>query len=118
MTPLDIKARFTEFSSIDDARIQIFIDDATLEMSESVWGSLYNKGLAYFTAHLLTISGKTASGNSGSLNTVASKAVEGVSQSFTTPSDISVKNSSYLSTAYGQEYYRLLKLVSKGIRSV
>lgn len=112
ITPADFKARFTEFASVEDTRVQLFIDDAELEMSESAWGNIYDKGLAYLTAHLLTISDLTASGNSGSLNALASRAVDGVSESFATPT--MDDNNNIASTSYGQEYARLLRLIGRG----
>ena len=114
ITPADFKVRFPEFSEVDDERIQLFIDDAIPELSESVWGNLYDKGLAYLSAHFLTLGTISSSGDSGSLNALASHSVEGVSESFAVPNQDSGINSSFNSTKYGQEYYRLLKLLGIG----
>jgi len=115
ITPTDFKARFPEFSLIDDVRVQIFIDDAALEMSESAWNILYNKGLAYLTAHLLTIANKSEAngGSGGTNNPVASHSVEGVSESFAVPTLDDATNN-ITSTSYGQEYARLLRLIGRG----
>lgn len=115
ITAADFKTRFTEFASVDDARINLFIADAVLELNEAAWGSLYNKGLLYLTAHLLQIGTNTANGNSGSVSQVASQSVEGVSISYNAiGQNSSTSDLSFLSTAYGQEYARLKKIISTG----
>lgn len=116
MTAADFKTRFPEFSTVDDTRIELFIADAILEMSAAAWGTLYEKGQAYLTAHLLTMATSTESGNSGTLNALASHSVEGVSESFAVPS--SDGSNTYQATAYGQEYYRLVKIISIGNVSI
>ena len=117
MTIADFKTRFPEFSAVDDTRISLFIEDAEAEMSESAWGTLYSKGLAYLTAHLLTIGTKTGAGNSAPSNVLQSHSVEGVSESFAVPS-MSEYNSTLSSTSYGAEYVRLRRLISAGALSV
>lgn len=117
VTPTTFKVRYPEFSSVDDSRIQLFIDDATLEMSEEKWGDLYDRGLSALAAHLLAIATQNAaSGGTGASigGEIASRAVGSVSVSFTTSNSMDSSLKFYMSTAYGAEYWRLVLLVGVG----
>lgn len=117
MTPTEFKARFPEFDSVDDSRIQVFIDDAELELDEGVWGTWYEKGLAYLTAHFLTIANQTAAGASGSTGgPVASRSVGDVSISFARGASTGATEDYFNSTSYGQEYFRMVNIV--GVRAL
>lgn len=123
--PTDFKARFPEFDSISDARIQSFIDKALLNLSESVWGDYFVEGQLYLAAHFLTLA--IASENSGgsgagvAAGPVASRSIGDVSVSFAVPSDVSSGSgtAAYFSkTPYGLEYWRLVKIVGEGLVAV
>ena len=121
VTPTTFKARYTEFASTSDARVQVYIDDAELEMNESQWGDLYDRGLSALTAHLLSIADKNAaSGGAGTSLTggVSSRSVGSVSVSFGTSSSSGSAEDFYLSTSYGADYWRLAKMVGLGIVAV
>ena len=109
----DFKARFTEFNSVDDARIDLFIEDAYLQVG-STWGKLQDLGVLYLSAHLLTLATKSASGISSAVDTVASKSVEGVSISYATQSPTNDKQAYYMTTTYGQRFLELSKMVNVG----
>lgn len=104
--------RSPEFAAVAEARIQLFLDEALLEIKESIWGDFYNKGLNLLTAHLLTLSNMTAmaaGGAAGSVGPIASRKVGDVSVAFATGSMASSDNSVWLnSTPYGQELLRLI----------
>lgn len=115
ITPTEFKARFPEFATIADARIQIFIDDSELEMSESYWGDLFARGQSYLTAHLLALGEQSATGASGgTAGPVTSKSVGGVSVSFGGPTITDSTEGYWLTTSYGQEYWRLLQQIGLG----
>jgi len=121
VAPADIKSRFPEFSSVSDARIQLFIDDAELEVDETRWGDLYDKGVSYLTAHLLTIGESTAGQTGGTVGGVApigSQNIGDVSVSWRHSSLIDDKVAYMNSTTYGQEYYRLMRRVGMGAVAV
>ncbi len=99
----DFKNRFPEFDSVDDARVQLFLDDATLEVSKSNWGKLYDKGVLYLTAHELSIGTATANGASGGIKSEASKSVGNVSVSYGSLNYNEYDNY-YTTTAYGKKY--------------
>ena len=122
VTPTTFKNKYTEFSSVTDARVLIFIDDAALEMNEGQWGDLYDRGHAALTAHMLSIAEREAlaSGSgTAAVGSVSGRTVGSVSVTFATPqiSGGSVE-SYYLSTSYGAEYWRLVQLVGLGILAV
>ncbi|NIV93798.1 DUF4054 domain-containing protein [candidate division KSB1 bacterium] len=121
VTPTTFKDRYPEFSSESDSRIQIFIDDAELELEESRWGDLYDRGLSALTAHLLAIANKNAAGSgSGTAlaGKLASRTVGSVSVSFNSGQSTGSTEDFYLSTSYGAEYWRLAKMVGMGIVAV
>lgn len=108
-TPTEFKARFPEFSAVDDPRIQIFIDDALLVIKEPIWNSLYSLGVCYLAAHYLSLSEKSSAGNGGSVGNVASKGVDGVTISYNTANLTTIDQSYYFSTQYGQRFYSMIK---------
>ena len=108
-TPVAFKARFPEFNSIDDLRIQVFIDDALLIVNETTWGKLYSLAVCYLSAHFLALSEDSQGGDSGSVGNVASQAVDGTSISFNNPSMTSASMAYYNSTQYGQRLYALIR---------
>ena len=109
ITPTAFKARFPEFSSIDDIRIQIFIDDALLVVNETTWGTLYSIAVYYLSAHYLALSEDSLNGNSGSVGNVSSQGVDGTSISFNTYSPDNSSQTYWLSTQYGQRFYSMIK---------
>lgn len=115
VTPTTFKARYTEFSSETDARVQVYIDDAELEMNEGQWGTLYDRGLSALTAHLLAIANRNAVATTGTGTsvggTVQKKSVGSVAVSFASIPILSSVESFYMSTSYGAEYWRLMKHV-------
>ena len=80
-----IKVRFPEFSIIPDARIELFLADASIILNETFWGEKYDMGLSYLTAHYLTLGIKTGTASakgSGNIAPISSKGVDGVSISY------------------------------------
>lgn len=108
-TPTTFKARFPEFDTIADARIQVFIDDALLVTNEATWGTLYSLAVCYLSAHYLALSEDSLNGDSGSIGNVASQSVDGTSISFNNPSMGSASMAYYNSTQYGQKFYSLIR---------
>jgi len=113
MTAIEFKNRFPEFVNTSDVTIDIYIQDAGIMVTEQKWGQLFNVGVAFLSAHYLTLALKGNSGKSGAVNQVASKSVEGVSVSYTTPQGTTFEDY-FLSTIYGQRYLSLLSQVGLG----
>jgi hypothetical protein len=118
VTPTTIKTRYPEFASVADARIQVFIDDAELEMDEGRWGDLYDRGLSALTAHLLAIANRNAASAGTGISiggALTARTIGSLSASFgSSPSNGSTED--YLrSTAYGADYLRLVQIVGTDI---
>lgn len=109
VTPSSIKNRFPEFDSTEDARIQLFIDDAEIILNESYWGTKYDLGVSYYVAHKLTLAIRSENGNEDGAGVISGKAVEGVSISYATPTINSATDSDFMSTSYGIQYLSLMK---------
>lgn len=107
--PVSFKLRFPEFDSVDDVRVQLFIDDSIVILNEPYWGEKYNLGLNYLTAHYLALGSKTEAGSTASSSIVSGKAVDGVSISYATPPIDDGTDAYYSSTQYGQRYLALRK---------
>jgi hypothetical protein len=103
------KARFPEFNSIDDSRIEIFIEDSLLVLNEATWGKIYSLAVCYLTAHYLALGEASSNGDSGSIAGIASQAVDGTSISFNSFSPTSEFKAYYNSTQYGQRFYSLIR---------
>lgn len=108
----DFRTRFPEFDSVTDDRINLFLADSELFVSE-VWGDFRDIGIYYLTAHNLSIAEKTAQGATSGIQGIASKSVEGVSISYQSEA-ISESNAYYMSTSYGKRYIDMKMRLSKG----
>ena len=114
-TVIDFRVRFPEFSDevkYPDARIEMFITDAELEVCEDVFGKFYSLGVCYLAAHFLTVGSKTGKtgkgGGSSSLAPIASKTADKLSVTKAIAAvDPSDPNSLLYSTAYGQRYLEI-----------
>lgn len=106
--------RYPEFKDADLEQVGIFIEDAKAEISEKQWGQLYGRGVMALAAHLLRISFNLKESQGGAIRPIASETAGELSVSYTQ----SISNPSddfYQTSAYGQEYLRLRKLIGIGI---
>ena len=103
------KIRFPEFSCLPDEQIQMFVDDSADILNEAQWGTKYDLGLYYYTAHLVETGQRTAAGNKGPIAPVSGKAVDGVSISYAVNQPGEAGDAWLSSTAYGQRYIALRK---------
>ena len=81
--------RYPEFKEVDYEKIDLFLSDAEMEVSQSRWGKLYQRGVLALSAGELSVS---------------------YAMPTLTGTDVD-----YQLTAYGQEYLRLRKLVGIGV---
>ena len=109
----DFKNRFPEFNTIDDTRIQLFLDDSDLMVSTK-WGKLRKLGILYLTAHNLAVSQITDTGVTSSPKNIASKSVEGVSVTYESGSPMDSKYNYFNTTSYGKRYIELKMQISVG----
>jgi hypothetical protein len=111
------KIRFPGFVSIDDTRIQVFLDDAQLLINKEYWGDIYELGVYYLTAHYLALALEAESislGTGGSKSSklggpVNSRSVDGSSVSYAVNA-ADGDMSKYLSqTGYGAHFLYLMR---------
>ena len=107
--PASFKLRFEEFACLEDDKIQIFLDDAALELNSVCWGDKYDLGLCYLAAHYLALSAKSSQGSVGPVGPIASRSVDGVSVTYARATSNSLADDYFSSTAYGQRYVALRK---------
>lgn len=113
----DFRDAFPEFdSSATDAQVERAIQEAETEVSATSWGGLYDRGVLYLSAHILKIRLAIESGdeNLQSLLPLSVKTIGDVSYSLGSYLVNSTKALNFNLTPYGQEYFRLRKLVSRG----
>lgn len=121
VNPTQFKARYPEFSALDDTIVQTALDDADEEINVDVWGTRAAKGESALAAHLLVTRGALndpgATGMQGS-GPVQNMKVGDVSLSF----DVNAiargveqgLEVALATTKYGLEYTRLLKSLAAG----
>ena len=108
----DFTLRFPEFCDVDDKRIQLFLDDAALLMTEpSRWLSFYEVAHVYHAAHLLTVGSFSEMGDAGVVAPVRKKEVDDVVIEKAINSQ-SPTSDNLLSTTYGVTYYKYLRIVT------
>ena len=107
-TPTDFRLRFPEFDepTYPDARVQLFIEDATATVNTNCPNS--DLMICYLTAHLLKVGTQSADGDSGTIKSVASESVGDVSMSYGGASGDNPSDNFY-GTIYGQRFLDLRK---------
>lgn len=114
--------RFPEFSELSESRIQLFLNDAVLEISESFFSTYYGKAISLYTAHVLVLAGASSAASGGALGNVspvASRTEGDVSVSFAVGAPHGTNADQWLnSTPYGQELSRLYTLLGSGGLSI
>lgn len=123
INPTDFKARYPEFVSVLDARVQTpHLDDAVLEVGAGAWGTLYERGVFLLTAHTLamdpSIEDDIDGGDTVDDSRITSRKVGDVAVSFSRGASASSDEDWYLQTRYGSDYLRLKKRVGIGMVAV
>jgi hypothetical protein len=105
VTAEQVKAIATEFESVDDEVVELLILQAENRMNAAVWGSKFQDGQIYLTAHLLFLYvHQSGTGNNGA---VTSETVGPLSRSFSIGEWD--KEGTLGSTSWGREYVTLRK---------
>lgn len=115
---------FSNVTEYPDASIQLQLDEALIEVSESIFKKYYRRAAYYLTAHFLTIwheqqvatlldsTGTTASNPKG---VVSSASVGDLSITQEMPEYSTSSDDKFLaSTIFGQEFIRLRNKMSRG----
>lgn len=105
ITASDVITVATEFASVETETIELYMAQAANQMNASAWGSKYDNGQIYLTAHLLVFAENQNSDSD--VGPVSSQAVG--------PLNVSYGISGYAddgelaSTSYGRKYLTLQK---------
>lgn len=103
-TVADFQLRLPEFCDEDDARIQLFLDDAALVMkSPGKWVDVYDPAHIYLAAHWLYVAFRTEAGDASSLAPVSHKETNDVVIKRAV-SDVSASADDFSATSYGKRY--------------
>lgn len=122
MTPSEFKAIFPEFAAVEDADIQVQLDKSDEYFNVCLWGGWLSEGISNLVAHWLTLAAyrkKLAdAGGNGMASTGLSKKVGDLQITNSEALLLAKQNNPFMATTYGQEYYRLMKLVGSGMKAV
>lgn len=117
----DFRTRFPEFLcplQYPDSRIQMFLDDALMDISVPKFGDLADRAQVYLAAHYLALATGTMDGDAGTVGKVSNKSVDGVSVAYVSSTNQGSSGSNqkdiFESTSYGQYYLELVKRVCPG----
>lgn len=100
----DVKALAEELTTVLDAKVNLYIELAKLQVLESFWGAKYKMGVVTLAAHLLTLMNRAG----GSAGSVSSEAVGELSISYSAPTS----DSELGTTTYGSMYIALRKTLN------
>lgn len=110
-TSTSIKFKFSEFSNIDDASVELAIEEACVMCSGGDWIDDANQslGIIYLTGHLLMVSLQRAQSASGQV--VQSERVGELSVTYVTPPQPGATDTAidYAMTPYGVRYLGLVR---------
>lgn len=117
-TPTDLKARYPEFKQTDET-VGLVISEAALEVDAKAWGKFYALGVLALAAHLLSVSSRRGGDGAGALSgPLVGKKVGEIQLNYAAPPIASTDEAMYASTAYGQRYLQLRRLVAIPIRVI
>ncbi len=118
VTPTSIKARYPEFISVSDERVQTFIDEASLQVSPSFFNAAADLALTRLSAHIMSRAiTSEEDGGVASLGNISEMRLGQSGITFESAKIESTADNEYLSTPYGTDYYALLRRFS-GISGV
>lgn len=101
---LDFQERFPEFCELSDSRVQMFLDDAALNMAgETKWLGFFDIAHAYYAAHYIVAASFTEGGDSGILAPIAHQEVDDVVIK-SAVGNVQPTAEDLYSTSYGKRY--------------
>lgn len=106
-TAAQLKARFAEFASVEDALVSEWLGVAARQMNPDRWGNKLNDGQMFLAAHMMKL-GRIGSeaAPTAARGPIVSETVGAVSRSYAVDA-ASMSSSSFGSTFYGQQYEAL-----------
>jgi len=117
----DFRTRYAEFDDVADARLSVYISDASSECSTRAWGVYWLRGVLSLAAHLLALSqlqgeamasqgaiGLIGLGAGGAASmTTGRESISYAGPRLASRTDLSPGDALLTATAYGQEHLRL-----------
>lgn len=98
---------FDEFKKVSKAKIDVYIDIASLRIPETVWTTNTKYATALLTAHMLSTSGPQGGGSAG--GPVTAEAVGDLSRSYGTVTEAGTADAFLATTRYGIDLIALRK---------
>ena len=117
-TPANLKLRYPDFSSVDDAVIQYWITDSARGVDESWFETDYQPARLALAAHYMSRNGVGSGSNAQIPAGVTAFRTGSMSVSFTDSAAAQQAAGGYSSTKYGQEYLEMLARNKGGPRVV
>lgn len=116
---VDFRSRFSELSDVDDAVVQVFLDESVLYMGvdDGRWLEFYDTAHLYLTAHYVTVSSAAELGDTSALAPVKKQGVDDVIVE-SAIADSSADFDELLGTTYGKRYYNIRFIVFGGVRGI
>lgn len=114
-------ARFPEFTSVPEARFDIFFGDSTIEMGveEFRWSNVYDVAQANLIAHFLVVAQGSAAGDSMALMPIRSTDVDDVLVEYAVQREVtSNPTDNFNASIYGQQYVHWRNQAFAGARIV
>lgn len=109
----EFRARFTEFSTVPDDKVNTFITEGCDALSESILGDCFWRAALYYIAHILAVSIRTTNlteqagyiAPSEKAGMIVSSAADGVSVSYqASNTKLSQSGAWYSTTPYGRQF--------------
>ncbi len=123
ITPETVQARYPglmDYSNSESVDVlTLAIEDAGLDIDEDLWDEWFSRGMCALAAHLTTERLPAGEeGAQGSMDAINSVSADGVTTSFTVPSDIPPQLARYYSTSYGRTFVELMQRLFAGAHIV
>lgn len=133
-TNTEVKTRHPEFASVDDARIDLFITDATNQVDDTWEVTDQKRAIIALTCHLMSLEGEPAltaslagGGNtSGTANgkflkrrkvgDTENEFAESAGSNAAAQKSFTASQAGYRATPYGAQFLKLLQLNHSGMR--
>jgi hypothetical protein len=109
----EFKARFPEFTGLDDAVVTRWLDEAARYLNVTQWAGKYDDGQAYSTAHLISIFEADTLGTEEPAAGVITSEKEGQVSASVSPLVVAeiFRKDSFGSTKYGRRYREILRTI-------
>lgn len=112
MTVADFLILYPEFEGEDEILIQTQLDNASLDVPESVWGKRAAAGLAALAAHHISMRKQNILTEGLNRSDVIVAKADGIAVEYKGKYADTAIQSPFEKTDYGQEYLRLERIVS------